>query len=152
MLLRASGEIAGTDLDVQAISDRGAADASGIAYADVLLAFADAVVDDDEEQLAAARARVRRELGDAQLVDAAAVASNFERMVRIADSTGIPLDPPMAVLSEELRGTLGLERFGSAANTPAQSTAERLLGPVARRTASGVLRLVGAARRLTGYA
>ena len=44
------------------------------------------------------------------LVDAAGVASNFERMVRIADSTGIPLDERMAALSQAVRDELQLER------------------------------------------
>ena len=48
------------------------------------------------------------------MVDAAGVASNFERMVRIADSTGIPLDERMEVLSREVRDALQLERFAAA--------------------------------------
>jgi hypothetical protein len=60
------------------------------------------------------------------------VGSNFERMVRIADSTGIPLDPPVAVLSSGLREELGIDDFGSSANTPA-------IGPLAR----GLGRLFG---------
>lgn len=47
------------------------------------------------------------------MVDAAGVASNFERMVRIADSTGIPLDERMAALSREVGATLQLERFAA---------------------------------------
>jgi hypothetical protein len=45
------------------------------------------------------------------MVDAAGVASNFERMVRIADATGIQLDARMAAVSQEVRDTLQLERF-----------------------------------------
>ncbi len=45
------------------------------------------------------------------MVDAAGVASNFERMVRIADATGIQLDKRMEVLSQEVREALHLERF-----------------------------------------
>ena len=50
-------------------------------------------------------------MGPAALVDTAGVASNFERMVRIADATGIPLDERRQVLSQEVRDTLYLERF-----------------------------------------
>lgn len=50
-------------------------------------------------------------ISPAAMVDAAGVASNFERMVRIADSTGIQLDERMATLSQEVRDTLHLERF-----------------------------------------
>ena len=52
------------------------------------------------------------------LVDAAGVAANFQRMVRIADATGIPVDQMDTELSREIRSTLGLERFASARNTP----------------------------------
>jgi len=37
---------------------------------------------------------------------------------RIADATGIPLDPMLHAASGEVRAELGLSRFGSAANTP----------------------------------
>ena len=43
------------------------------------------------------------------MVDAAGVASNFERMVRIADPMGIELGEYLEV-SGEARVTLGLER------------------------------------------
>lgn len=76
------------------------------------------MVSDDETVLATARHRVLIELGPEALVDAVAVASNFERMVRIADSTGIPLDEYVYEQTNDLRGALHLNRFGSAANTP----------------------------------
>ena len=42
----------------------------------------------DSAQLAQVRDKVRGEMGDEQLVDAIAIAGNFQRMVRIADGTG----------------------------------------------------------------
>lgn len=80
-------------------------------------AFAEALVGRDDPALLRARERVRSELGPAGLVDAAAVASNFERMVRIADATGIPLDRSVAALSADLRDALELDRFASSAQT-----------------------------------
>lgn len=50
-------------------------------------------------------------MGPEAMVDAAGVASNFERMVRIADATGIPLDERMAKASKDVREALELERF-----------------------------------------
>ena len=44
------------------------------------------------------------------MVDAAGVASNFERMVRIADSTGIELGDLLEQASADVRTALGLER------------------------------------------
>ena len=49
--------------------------------------------------------------GEAATVDAAGVASNFERMVRIADGTGIPLGDRLENGSAEVRAALDLERF-----------------------------------------
>ena len=53
-------------------------------------------------------------LGAARLVDAAGVIGNFQRMVRIADSTGIPVDGRMAEMSEGVRDQLGLNELPSA--------------------------------------
>ena len=85
--------------------------ASGIAHSDVLIAFADAIVAADDDALRHTRHGVLEAMGPEAVVDAAGVASNFERMVRIADSTGIDLDERMAKASQEVRETLDLERF-----------------------------------------
>jgi hypothetical protein len=101
-----------------------------------LVALAEAVVRGGEAELAEARSRALAALGPESFVAAAAVASNFERMVRIADATGIPLDTPLDAMSAGMRAELGIDAFGSAANTPALSAARRLLGralaPLAR--------------------
>ena len=46
-----------------------------------------------------------------EMIDAAAVASNFERMVRIADSTGIPLGERLETMGRGVIDELGLERL-----------------------------------------
>lgn len=107
-------------------------DASGVPHADVLVAFAEAMVAADDAQLETARERLRARLGWETVVDAAAVASNFERMVRVADATGIPLDAPVEILTRDIRGILGVERFGSAANTPVPGRLGRMVGSGAR--------------------
>ncbi len=147
MLLRASSEIQGDKVDVSAITDPKAADASGIPQAGVLIAFADAVVGHDDAELDRAREAVLEELGAPGLVDSAAVASNFERMVRIADGCGIPLDPPVVMLTKDVRDDLGLDRFTSAANTPGQGFLGRSLGPVLRAVVPRLLRIAGSIRR-----
>jgi hypothetical protein len=131
---------------VRAVVDANAAKDSGIAHAEALVEFADAVVSGDETALAAARERVLHEMDGDSLVDAASVASNFERMVRIADSTGIPVDGPVEVMSQDLRAELELERFGSSANTPASGGARRALGSLLRPIARVALRLLGRRR------
>jgi hypothetical protein len=56
------------------------------------------------------RNRMIELLGPGATVDAAAVASNFQRMVRIADGTGITLGA-MEQFSATARAELDLERF-----------------------------------------
>ena len=107
-------------------------DASGVPHADVLVAFAEAMVAAEPAQLDGARERLRSRLGWEVVVDTAAVASNFERMVRIADSTGIALDAPVEILTRDIRAALGVDRFGSAANTPRPGRVARMAGNVAR--------------------
>ena len=107
-------------------------DASGVPHADVLVAFAEAMVAAEPAQLDGARERLRSRLGWEVVVDTAAVASNFERMVRIADSTGIALDAPVEILTRDIRAALGVDRFGSAANTPRPGRVARMAGNAAR--------------------
>ena len=66
---------------------------------------------EDDDTLLRVRHALIESMGSAAMVDAAGVASNFERMVRIADATGIPLDARMQALSQEVRDVLDLERF-----------------------------------------
>ena len=50
-------------------------------------------------------------MGDAGVADAAAVAANFERMVRIADAIGIELGDWMETFTEDVRADLSLDRL-----------------------------------------
>ena len=54
--------------------------------------FAEAVARRDAQALAQSRRALLQAAGPAVLVDAAGVAANFQRMVRIADAIGIPVD------------------------------------------------------------
>jgi hypothetical protein len=92
----------------------------------------------DGEALRAARERVCDELGAEALVDAAAVIGNFERMVRIADGTGIPLDEPVAMVSADMREELGIDAYGGAESTGEIRGVKRLAG----RAMSAMLPLV----------
>ena len=80
-----------------------------MAHGAELVAFAEAIVT-GAQTLAQSRAAVVEALGPEAMVDAAGVASNFERMVRIADSTGIELGDLLEQASADVRDALGLKR------------------------------------------
>ena len=88
----------------------------GVPYADVLMAYADAAVRRDSD-LAERRAAVESALGAEAVVDAAATVANYQRMVRIADGCGIPLDRFTDEQSAEWRASLGVNEYYSALNT-----------------------------------
>jgi hypothetical protein len=141
LLLRASGALSGDQVDVTAVTRAASADSCGVPHAVALIAFADAVVGGDADALAMARAAVLQELGGAALVDAAAVAANFERMVRVADATGTPLDAPLVAVTETLRRDLDLDRFATAATTSPPPLLWRMAGRFLAPLGLGLLRL-----------
>ena len=109
MLLRGSGEHTGDDYDLSAIVNDGVAD-GGVAAGAALAAYADAFFEDGNG-LAAARDRLQVEVGEEASVDAAATLAIFNAVVRIADSTGIPLEEAKARMSADLRDDLGLNDY-----------------------------------------
>ena len=125
-----SSELNHQDVNIQAVV-QGAATDSGVAAGSELLAFAESVLSHPAD-LEDRRRAIQAALGDDALVDAAGIVANFQRMVRIADGTGIPLDKPVAVLSADLRDSLNLDAFASAEQTPRVGKMARLLGRLLR--------------------
>ena len=89
---------------------------SGVPHGSLLTAFAEAAVH-QTDALSGLREQIVAELGVQELVDAAGVVANFQRMVRIADGCGIPLDEFTKDATEDCREELGLHQYASAANT-----------------------------------
>jgi hypothetical protein len=87
---------------------------TGVPAADLLLALADAALTHDEARIAPARDALRRALGAEAMHDAAAVIAGFNGITRIADATGIPLEPGKASQTEPWRRSLGIDRFQTA--------------------------------------
>src|SRR5262245_21313674 len=79
----------GQEVDLSAVAE-GVGDI-GLPHGRALLRFASAGGGTDDEELAAARAALVAETDQAFMVDAAAVAANFEMMTRLADGTGAAL-------------------------------------------------------------
>jgi hypothetical protein len=114
LLLRASGRTQNKDYDLAPVIGAGRGDA-GVEHGRPLVAFAEAVLGGDDAALSGARARLLAALGPAGLVDAAGVVGLFNAIDRIADATGIPLEPEKAEASADFRAALGLDRFAVAA-------------------------------------
>ena len=87
--------------------------ATGVEHGEELLAFATACAERDDGRLEAARAALLATTDAAFVVDAAAVAANFEMMTRLADGTGARM--PAAVLEERAAviGVMGIAELTS---------------------------------------
>ena len=78
------------------------------------MAFAEAVLGEDNDALVRARDVLAAVLGLPGLVDAAGVVGLFNAIDRVADATGIPLEPEKAAASLDFRAALDLDRFSVA--------------------------------------
>ena len=116
----------------------------GVAHGALLSDFATAAVTGDDSALERTRREILNKLGQEELVDAAALVAHYEKMDRIADATGLPLDAPMQILGGELRDSLDIGKFTSAQNTKVagpvlsalQRTLRAIMFPVLKRMAA----------------
>ena len=83
---------------------------SGVAGDADLLAFADAAIERDDV-LAMARHAVTARFGVEGASDAAAVIAGFDAIARVADGSGIPLEPPKAEATAPWRASLGIDAY-----------------------------------------
>ena len=113
-MLRVSAQKNDTDIDIQGIGGDAAGAEQGIEFGAPLMQFAETVAKRDADGLPRARQALVDAAGPGVLVDAAGVAANFQRMVRIADSIGIPYDNTASDLSQQIREDLDLGSFASA--------------------------------------
>lgn len=125
-----NSELSGTETNLAAVRD-GSSVTSGVPHGELLSKLVELTLDwnaAQDNELAAVREDIVGAMGAEALIDAAAVLGNFQRMVRIADGTGIPLDKPVAMISADLRDELGFNEFGSADLTPQTGAVGRWLG------------------------
>lgn len=112
----------GEPLNLDGLTDPSCTEIAGIPNSNVLLRFANAFMGGDADELCAARKALAEQMSPEAVVDAAGIASNFQRMTRVADATGIPLeewgDEEVDGMTNDLIKTLGTDQYGSAANTP----------------------------------
>jgi hypothetical protein len=87
---------------------------SGVGHEAELLAFVDATIGGTPAEIARAREAVAARLGHDAVIDSAAVIAGFDAITRVADGTGIPLEPPKAEASADWRARLGIDGYWTA--------------------------------------
>ncbi|MEL6890071.1 MAG: hypothetical protein AAFP84_00625 [Actinomycetota bacterium] len=109
-MLSWSGDHAGDTVDLTSVeSGRHLAGE----HSTVLWRFASACAGSDDDELAAARAAVVDATDTAFMVDASAVAANFEMMTRLADSTGARMPAEVLEARAGAIGALGVAELTS---------------------------------------
>jgi hypothetical protein len=113
-LLRASGIQEGTEIDVRIATGEAADKDGGVPNGEILRRYAEAILDRSQD-VAKARAACIERLGDDATVQAASIVASFDGINRVADATGIRLDPETAQGgAEKIIRDLGLEELGAA--------------------------------------
>ena len=87
---------------------------TGVPAAAELIALADAAIAGGGAELDRAREAVVKRLGADAMIDAAAVIAGFDGITRVADATGIPLEPSRAADTVDLRAQLAIDQFATA--------------------------------------
>ena len=107
MMLRASSETFGYEVDIRAVTNP--AIESGIPHGALLLGFVEAVLTRGDAE--ALRRELVEAVGSDGLMAVAGVVGNFSMMNRIADSTGMPVGKGSLARTADVRESLGLDRF-----------------------------------------
>tara|TARA_X000000950_G_scaffold289361_1_gene412361 strand:+ start:2333 stop:2701 length:369 start_codon:yes stop_codon:yes gene_type:complete len=109
LLLRASGQREGRDYDLNSVTDdrvRGGLD-SEVWLRDLT----EATMQDRWAELEQLKAAATATLTPQQITDVLTVAAAFNGITRVADATGVPLDPETERATETLREDTGIQRF-----------------------------------------
>jgi len=109
MMLRASIEAIGAEVDVRAITDPEVD--SLVEGGDLLIGMVDATLSGDLSVRSRVASGVQAMLGPEALVDAAGVIATFSMMNRIADATGMPVGKGALQRTEDFRASAGIDRF-----------------------------------------
>ncbi len=94
----------GQQIDLAAVAD--GRPGVGLEHGDALMRFAGACGGVDDVELAVARAELVDETDESFMIDAAAVAANFEMMTRLADGTGAAMPAERLERSAEAIATM----------------------------------------------
>ena len=118
MRLSLSGKHTGDKYALECAIGEGSGD-SGLpcGQGELLNDFVEAVCADDVAQTTTVRQKIIKGMGEAAMVDAAAVIAAFNCYPRVADATGIPLEEAKAAATEAMRAELGLDELDPHKNS-----------------------------------
>ena len=109
------------NIDLSGLTDMACTEIPGVPHSRAIFRFVDSFLSKNPDELAAARKLLVEEMGSEAMIDTAGIISNFQRMTRIADSTGIPTqswgDENLDRISADLDQSLGIDQYISAANS-----------------------------------
>ena len=83
----------------------------GVTCEEPLRELTDAAIHGEWERLTELRKTATQHMSAQQVTDALVVASAFNGITRVADATGIPLDPHTAETTIGMREQTGIQRF-----------------------------------------
>ena len=111
-MLRASSKAKTENFDLSLIL--GKPGDGNIPHGALLVAFAEAALGVDDGRLADTQSKMRSAMGDAALVDAAAIVATFNAIDRVADATGIQIEDAKAQSTADVRAALGINAFAES--------------------------------------
>lgn len=115
MLLRASGQRENRNFNLNAVNE---ADSDpGVDHAGHLRRLTEAAISSRWQELAAVRDEAAVAMGEQVMVDALTVAAGFNGITRVADATGIPLDPTTQKATGSMRAETGIDTFDYTAKS-----------------------------------
>ena len=110
MRLSLSGKHTGDEYALEDAIGKGSGD-SGLPRGELLSDFVEAVCAGDAARTATVREKIVEAMGEAAMIDAAAVIAAFNCYPRVADATGIPLEEAKAAATATMRAELGLDEL-----------------------------------------
>ena len=109
MLLRRSGLETQCEFNLNAVTDT--SQQSGVENEEILRELVTAFVNGNWSELASIRTEATEILGLQHTIDALTVACGFNGITRVANATGIPLDPETERVSRDFRFRAGIDQY-----------------------------------------
>ena len=113
-------------LDLKAVSDKELAAKSGLEHAKELIAFAEAIVKHDPENIITTREALIAVAGQKAAIEACGTTAKFQRQTRLADCTGIPVDENFKAVTKAAVDALGMDKYETASLTSELTTSQRI--------------------------